>query len=112
MVAVQRALALRPLSHHALGQHLSDAFHAKWITGVPADVGAELEGSADPSTVADYGATFATRSLQPSASTLSEVNVGGVVGRIFSNLYSTPGQPTSMMTFPFLCPVSTSRWAS
>ena len=48
MVAVQRALGLRPLSHHALGQHLSDAFHARWITGVPADVGAELEGSRGP----------------------------------------------------------------
>lgn len=44
----------------ALGHRLSDAFHAKWITGAGSDVGNALKDAIDPSAMADYGATFDT----------------------------------------------------
>ncbi len=49
----------RGLSQYAvLGQHLSEAFAAKWIETPPADVGTVLKNSDEPSTMADYKASF------------------------------------------------------
>jgi hypothetical protein len=51
----------RGLSQYgALGHRLSEAFFAKWISGAGADVGSELKDATDPSTMADYAATFDT----------------------------------------------------
>jgi len=48
-----------------LGQRLSGAFAAKWLAGTGSNVGTELKDSTDPSTMADYGATFdAVRSMR------------------------------------------------